>query len=328
MSSAAVTDTPVNGETTQNGDAAQNDLKVAHGVELKVARPMRHEEHQYLDLINNILVNGNTRGDRTGTGTKSIFGAQMRYSLRNDVFPLLTTKKVFLRGITEELLWFIRGCTDARELQKKNVRIWDGNSSREFLDKSGFTSREEGDLGPVYGFQWRHWGAEYVDMNTDYTGKGVDQLSNVIHTIKTNPTCRRIIMSAWNVSDISKMALPPCHLLVQFYVSDGELSAQLYQRSADMGLGVPFNIASYALLTRMIAKVTGLKAGDFIHTLGDAHVYMNHIEPLQEQLQREPRTFPTLTIDRDVKDIHDFTMEDFKVNDYNPHPAIKMSMAV
>lgn len=230
---------------------------------------------------------GKTRSDRTGVGTVSIFGAQMRYSLRDNVFPLLTTKRVFWRAVAEELLWFIKGSTNAKELQAKNVRIWDGNSTREFLDKIGLTEREEGDLGPVYGFQWRHFGAEYKTCHDDYTGQGIDQLNDVIERIRSNPNDRRIIMSAWNVSDLKIMALPPCHCLVQFYVADGELSCQLYQRSADMGLGVPFNIASYALLTYMIAHVTGLKTGDFVHTLGDAHVYLNHVEPLKEQVRVE-----------------------------------------
>lgn len=252
----------------------------------------------------------------------------MRFSLRDNVFPLLTTKRVFFRGIAEELLWFIRGCTDAKELQAKNVHIWDGNSTREFLDKAGFTDREEGDLGPVYGFQWRHFGAEYRTCHDDYTGQGVDQLQEVISTLKTRPYDRRIIMSAWNVVDIPKMALPPCHCLVQFYVANGELSCQLYQRSADVGLGVPFNIASYALLTHMIAHVTGLKPGEFIHTTGDTHVYRNHVEPLKEQLTREPRPFPKLEIKRKVESIDDFKFEDFDVKDYNPHPSIKMEMAV
>lgn len=227
---------------------------------------------------------GKKRSDRTGVGTVSIFGAQMRFDLRNDIFPLLTTKRVFWRAVLEELLWFIKGSTNAKELQDKNVHIWDGNSTREFLDKNGFHDREEGDLGPVYGFQWRHFGAEYKTCHDDYTGKGIDQLNEIIERIRNNPNDRRIIMSAWNVTDIPKMALPPCHCFVQFYVADGELSCQLYQRSADMGLGVPFNIASYALLTYMIAHVTGLKPGDFIHTLGDAHVYLTHIEPLKEQV--------------------------------------------
>lgn len=270
-----------------------------------------HDEYQYLNLIKNIIETGKfvemhksdmtianksfnqfifrhagkKRSDRTGVGTVSIFGAQMRFSLRNNIFPLLTTKRVFWRAVAEELLWFIKGSTNAKELQDKNIHIWDGNSTREFLDKMGFADREEGDLGPVYGFQWRHFGAEYKTCHDDYTGKGIDQLNEVIERIKKNPNDRRIIMSAWNVVDIPKMALPPCHCFVQFYVADGELSCQLYQRSADMGLGVPFNIASYALLTYMIAHVTGLKPGDFVHTIGDAHVYLNHIEPLKFQVK-------------------------------------------
>ncbi|RXN00702.1 Thymidylate synthase [Acipenser ruthenus] len=213
-------------------------------------------------------------------------------------------------------------------MSAKGVKIWDANGSREFLDRSGFTSREEGDLGPVYGFQWRHFGAEYKDMNSDYTGQGVDQLQKVIDTIKINPEDRRIIMCAWNPKDLPQMALPPCHALCQFYMCNGELSCQLYQRSGDMGLGVPFNIASYALLTYMIAHVTGLKPGDFVHSLGDAHIYVNHIEPLKIQLQREPRPFPKLKILRKVDSIDDFKAEDFEIIDYNPHPAIKMQMAV
>ena len=252
----------------------------------------------------------------------------MRFSLRNDVIPILTTKRVFWRGVAEELLWFVSGSTDARELQAKKIHIWDGNASREFLDNRGLTHREEGDLGPVYGFQWRHFGAKYVDFNTDYTGQGVDQLARCINCIKTNPTSRRIVMSAWNPADLNDMALPPCHMFCQFYVANGELSCQMYQRSADMGLGVPFNIASYALLTRMVAQVCGLKAGDFVHTIGDAHVYLNHIEPLQRQLRRKPRPFPTLTINPEVNDIDGFKYEDFTVNDYKPFKGIKMKMAV
>jgi len=287
-----------------------------------------HEEMQYLNLIKRIIETGNKRGDRTGTGTLSLFGAQMRFSLRGGTFPLLTTKKVFYRGIAEELFWFIRGSTSAKELQDKNVRIWDGNSSREFLDSIGLTNREEGDLGPVYGFQWRHFGAEYVDMHSDYSGKGVDQLAEVINRIKTKPNDRRIIMCAWNPADLDKMALPPCHCLVQFYVANGELSCQLYQRSADMGLGVPFNIASYALLTCMIAHVTGLVPGDFVHTLGDAHVYSNHVEALKTQLEREPKTFPKIVIKREVEKIEDFNIDDFEIVGYDPHPKIAMDMAV
>ncbi|XP_056113816.1 thymidylate synthase [Rhinichthys klamathensis goyatoka] len=285
------------------------------------------DERGYLNLVEYILQQGTGKGDRTGTGVISVFGTQARYSLR-DQFPLLTTKRVFWKGILEELLWFIKGSTNAKELSQKGVRIWDANGSREFLDKNGFTDREEGDLGPVYGFQWRHFGAEYNDMHTDYSGQGVDQLQKVIDTIKSNPEDRRIIMCAWNPKDLPMMALPPCHALCQFYVSDGELSCQLYQRSGDMGLGVPFNIASYALLTYMIAHITGLKPGDFVHTLGDAHIYTNHIEPLKEQIQREPRPFPKLKIKRKVEQINDFSAEDFEIIDYDPHPSIKMQMAV
>lgn len=223
----------------------------------------RHEEYQYLEHIKNILEKGIKREDRTGVGTYGIFGAQMRYSLRNNIFPLLTTKRVFWRGVVEELLWFIRGSTNAFELSNKNVHIWDANSTREFLDSVGLSHHEVGDLGPVYGFQWRHFGAKYAGMHADYTNKGIDQLAQVIHTIKTKPTDRRIIMCAWNPIDIPEMALPPCHCLVQFFVANDELSCLLYQRSADMGLGVPFNIASYALLTYMIAHVTGLKVNLF-----------------------------------------------------------------
>ncbi|XP_055845996.1 thymidylate synthase [Episyrphus balteatus] len=285
------------------------------------------DEQQYLDLIQKIINKGVARPDRTGVGTISLFGAQMRFDMRNS-FPLLTTKRVFWRAVAEELLWFVHGKTDAKLLQEKNIHIWDGNSTREFLDKSGFTDREEGDLGPVYGFQWRHFGATYRTCHDDYTGEGIDQLNEVINRIRENPTDRRIIMSAWNPCDLPKMALPPCHCLAQFYVANGELSCQLYQRSADMGLGVPFNIASYALLTYMIAHVTGLKPGDFVHTLGDAHVYNNHVEPLKEQLQRIPRAFPKLVIKRKVEKIEDFTFDDFEIVDYKPYPKISMEMAV
>ncbi|XP_031439708.1 thymidylate synthase [Clupea harengus] len=285
------------------------------------------DERGYLNQIEYILQSGVRKGDRTGTGVISVFGLQARYSLR-DQFPLLTTKRVFWKAILEELLWFIKGSTNAKELSEKGVKIWDANGSRDFLDRSGFQHREEGDLGPVYGFQWRHYGAEYTDMHADYAGKGVDQLQKVIDTIRANPEDRRIIMCAWNPKDLPLMALPPCHALCQFYVCDGELSCQLYQRSGDMGLGVPFNIASYALLTYMIAHITGLKPGDFVHTMGDAHIYTNHVEPLKEQLKREPRAFPKLLIRREVQTIDDFRSEDFEILDYNPHPTIKMAMAV
>lgn len=235
------------------GDAVQR--------EISFSQANRHEEYQYLDHIRLILEKGIKRDDRTGVGTYSIFGAQMRYSLRDNVFPLLTTKRVFWRGVVEELLWFIRGSTNAFELSEKNVHIWDANSTRDFLDSVGLGHYEVGDLGPVYGFQWRHFGAEYRGMHANYNNKGIDQLAEVIRTIKNRPNDRRIIMCAWNPTDLPKMALPPCHCLAQFFVANGELSCLLYQRSADMGLGVPFNIASYALLTYMIAHVTGLKVG-------------------------------------------------------------------
>ncbi|KHJ97123.1 thymidylate synthase [Oesophagostomum dentatum] len=228
------------------------------------------DELQYLNQIREIMNNGKRRTDRTGTGTISIFGMQSRYSLRNGmlhysgVVPLLTTKRVYWKGIVEELLWFIKGDTDSNHLSAKNVKIWDANGSREFLDSLGFTDRAQGDLGPVYGFQWRHFGAEYKGPDANYEGQGVDQLADVIHQIKTNPDSRRIILSAWNPSDLKLMALPPCHTLCQFFVQDGELSCQLYQRSGDMGLGVPFNIASYGLFTHMIAHVCGLKVGILI----------------------------------------------------------------
>ncbi|XP_077884013.1 thymidylate synthase-like [Ictidomys tridecemlineatus] len=220
------------------------------------------------------------------------------------------------------------GSTNAKELSSKGVKIWDANGSQGFLDGLGLSTRQEGDLGPVYGFQWRHFGAEYKDMDSDYSGQGVDQLQKVLDTIKTNPDDRRIIMCAWNPKDLPLMALPPCHALCQFYVVNGELSCQLYQRSGDMGLGMPFNIASYSLLTYMIAHITGLQPGDFVHTLGDAHIYLNHIEPLKIQLQREPRPFPKLKILRKVEKIDDFKVEDFQIEGYNPHPTIKIEMAV
>ena len=237
---------------------------------------------------------------------------------------------MFVKGIIEELLWFIRGSTNAKELSAKGVKIWDGNSSRDFLDKHGFVERDEGDLGPIYGFQWRHFGAKYTDMHADYTGQGIDQLRECIHKIKHTPDDRRIIMTAWNPSDLPNMALPPCHCFVQFYVANGELSCMLYQRSADMGLGVPFNIASYAILTHMMAHVTGLRPGDFVHMIGDCHVYLNHVGPLEEQLKREPRAFPTLNIRNKerILDIEQFTYDDFEIVGYEPHPLIKMEMAV
>ncbi|XP_076912992.1 bifunctional dihydrofolate reductase-thymidylate synthase 1-like [Bidens hawaiensis] len=286
-----------------------------------------HQEYLYLKLVEDIISNGALKGDHTGTGTLSKFGCQMRFNLRKS-FPLLTTKKVFWRGVVEELLWFISGSTSAKVLQDKGIHIWDGNASRDYLDSIGLVDREEGDLGPVYGFQWRHFGARYTDMHAEYTGQGFDQLLDVINKIKNNPNDRRIILSAWNPSDLKQMALPPCHMFAQFYVNQGELSCQMYQRSADMGLGVPFNIASYALLTCMIAHVCDLVPGDFIHVVGDAHVYSNHVRPLQEQLQKLPKPFPTLKINPEKKDIDGFVADDFELTGYNPHQKIQMTMAV
>lgn len=262
---------------------------------------------QYLDLLREIRDNGVVKTDRTGVGTKSIFGHQMRFNLQ-DGFPLLTTKKVFLKGIIYELLWFLNGDTNIKFLTDHNVHIWD-----EWAD-------ENGDLGYVYGKQWRSW------ETTD--GRVIDQISQVVDLIKNHPDSRRILVTAWNPADIDKMALPPCHCLFQFYVADGKLSCQLYQRSADTFLGVPFNIASYALLTMMLAQVCGLEPGEFIHTTGDTHIYLNHLEQVNEQLSREPRPLPKMIINPDVKSIFDFKYEDFKLEGYDPWPAIKAPVAV
>ena len=262
---------------------------------------------QYLDLLREIRDNGVTKTDRTGVGTKSIFGHQMRFNLQ-DGFPLLTTKKVFLKGIIYELLWFLKGDTNIKFLTDHNVHIWD-----EWAD-------ENGDLGYVYGKQWRSWEA------TD--GRVIDQISQVVDLIKNHPDSRRILVTAWNPAEIDKMALPPCHCLFQFYVADGKLSCQLYQRSADTFLGVPFNIASYALLTMMLAQVCGLEPGEFIHTTGDTHIYLNHLEQVNEQLSREPRPLPKMIINPYVKSIFDFKYEDFKLEGYDPYPAIKAPVAV
>ncbi|XP_030950565.1 bifunctional dihydrofolate reductase-thymidylate synthase-like isoform X1 [Quercus lobata] len=287
----------------------------------------RHDEYMYLKLVDEIISSGTQKDDRTGTGTLSKFGCQMRFNLRRS-FPLLTTKRVFWRGVVEELLWFISGSTNAKVLQEKGVNIWDGNASRDYLDRIGLSDREEGDLGPIYGFQWRHFGARYTNMHADYTGQGFDQLLDVIDKIKNRPDDRWIILSAWNPSDLNLMALPPCHMFAQFYVANGELSCQMYQRSADIGLGVPFNVASYALLTYMIAQVCGLTPGEFIHIIGDAHVYKTHIMPLKEQLQKLPKPFPILKINPERKDIDSFVAADFELIGYNPHQKLDMKMAV
>ncbi|TFY79582.1 hypothetical protein EWM64_g4428 [Hericium alpestre] len=301
-----------------------------------MASPAPHDEVQYLNLIRNVLDTGEHRPDRTGTGTISVFAPpSLRFSLLESTLPLLTTKRTFLRGIIEELLWFVKGSTDSTLLSKKGVKIWDGNGSVEFLEKRGLGHRREGDLGPVYGFQWRNFGAEYTDCDKDYSGEGVDQLKEVIRKIKEDPTDRRIILSAWNPADIPKMALPPCHMMCQFYVhlprdpsARLQLSCLMFQRSADLGLGIPFNIASYALLTHMIAKVTGTEARELIIQLGDAHVYKDHVDALEVQLRREPRPFPKLRWRREVDDIEGFEYDDFGVEGYDPHPAIQMKMSV
>jgi thymidylate synthase len=262
---------------------------------------------QYLDLLRHVLEHGTEKSDRTGTGTRSVFGWQMRFDLAQGL-PLVTTKKLHLKSIVHELIWFLHGETNIRYLKENGVRIWD-----EWADANG-------ELGPVYGKQWRSWVCP--------DGRVVDQITGVVDEIKRNPDSRRLIVSAWNVADLPKMALQPCHMLFQFYVADGKLSCQLYQRSGDIFLGVPFNIASYALLTLMVAQVTGLKAGDFVHTLGDAHLYSNHFEQAREQLGREPRALPKLVLNADVRSLFAFRYEDIAIVDYQPHPAIKAPVAV
>jgi thymidylate synthase len=289
----------------------------------------QHDEQQYLNLLRSILKTDVLYGNRTGVRTKKLIGQTMRFDLNNDILPLLTTKKMGWKTIMKELLWFISGSTNELVLQKQKVNIWTENGSRENLDELGFKHRQEGDLGPVYGFQWRHFGAKYVDCNTDYTGQGVDQLKNVINTIKTNPFDRRLIITAHNPTDTKEMVLPPCHMFMQFIVTeDSILNTIMYQRSCDMGLGIPFNIASYAMFTHMIAHVCNLKSGEFIHMMGDVHIYENHFEPLQEQITRTPYKFPKFVIKRKVVDIDDFKLEDFDVVEYESHPAIKMEMAL
>ncbi|KAL9071793.1 MAG: hypothetical protein Q9157_005350 [Trypethelium eluteriae] len=329
-----------------------------------------HEEYQYLRLIREILDRGEHRPDRTGTGTYSLFAPPgLKFSLSKassesdpnasptPILPLLTTKRVFLRAVIAELLWFVSGCTSSKPLSEQGVKIWDGNGSREYLDSVGLREREEGDLGPVYGFQWRHFGAEYENCHADYTGQGVDQLKEVIHKLKNNPYDRRIILSAWNPADLKKMALPPCHMFAQFYVSfsedkarlskatnghaqdsgtnerkpKGTLHTQLYQRSCDMGLGVPFNIASYALLTHILAHACDLFPGTLTHVMGDAHVYLDHVDALKTQLERTPRPFPEIDIDREDRGqgiIDGWKVEELKVLGYDPWKGISMKMSV
>ena len=268
---------------------------------------MNREEQQYLDLLAEVLESGATKTDRTGTGTLSVFGRQLRFKL-DPAFPLLTTKKLHLKSIVYELLWFLRGDTNVKWLQEHGVSIWD-----EWAD-------ENGELGPVYGYQWRHWRTP--------SGGEIDQIARLIENLKQKPDSRRHMVSAWNPADVDRMALPPCHALFQFYVAEGRLSCQMYQRSADLFLGVPFNIASYALLTRMVAQVSGLKPGEFVLTLGDAHLYLNHLDQTREQLARTPRAFPRMRLNPEVRELLDFRFEDFTLEGYEPHPAIKAPIAV
>ena len=317
-------------------------------------KEQEHEEYKYLHLLDTILDNGVVKSDRTGVGTKSIFGTQLKFDLSKS-FPVITTKKVFWKGVVEELLWFIRGETDSKKLEAKGVKIWVGNTSREFLDKKGL-DYPEGEIGPGYGFQWRHWGMEYkypgfpndftvvcdsyaykhcgdyietLTKNTEYTG--IDQLSKVVETLRKNPNDRRMIVSAWNVAEIDKMALPPCHLLYQFDVTDGRLNCQWYQRSVDSFLGLPFNISSYALLTCLLAKITNLTPGTLTFAGGDTHIYTNHIEQCKEQISRTPYPFPQLNIKKDIKtleDIEALELADLELVNYQSHATIKAEMAV
>ena len=285
------------------------------------------DERVYLDLMEHVLLYCQEKDDRTGTGVFSMFGKSLEFNLKNNILPLLTTKKTFYNGVLKELLWFLSGSTDAKELNDQGVKIWNGNGSLENLRKLGFDDRPEGELGPVYGYQWRHWGASYSPQRSNKS-TGFDQIQWIVNEIKTNPHSRRLILNAWNVSDIDQMVLPPCHMMCQFYVNGDELSCNMYQRSADMFLGVPFNIASYALLTHMIAQVTGYKASRLRLNFGDCHVYSNHIKQVEEQLTRTVYNFPKIHIDTSVNNIDDFKFEHFTLNNYKCHPTIKADMAV
>jgi len=293
------------------------------------------DESEYLTAAENVLENGNVRGDRTGVGTIGLFAQRLEFNLSNNTIPVLTTKQVGFLTLAKELLWFIGGNVDSKLLEQQKVKIWQGNSSREFLDNRGLTNYREGELGPVYGFQWRHFGAIYNGPDADYTGQGVDQLQNMITLLKTDPYSRRILMSAWNPADMAKMALPPCHIMYQLYVRHGDdgkkyLSAQMYQRSCDDFLGCPFNIASYALLTHIIAKICGMEAERLTMVFGDFHIYRNHVEQVREQLSRHPHPFPRIRFKRDLLDtnINDVTLKDFELVGYRCHPRISARMAV
>jgi len=285
------------------------------------------QENQYLELMQDILTNGKSRIDRTNTGIISVFGRQLRFDIRKE-FPILTTKRIYWKGVVEELIWFLKGNTNINHLIEKNVHIWDGNSTREYLDSINLLDREERDAGPIYGFQWRHFGAEYTNMHANYQDKGIDQVKDCINLIKNNPTSRRIIMSAWNPQAMKDMCLPPCHVMYQFYVNeDDEVSCHMYQRSADVFLGLPFNIASTALLTNIMANLTDKKPGEIIISLGDTHIYNNHIQQCNTQLDRKPRPLPKLNINKKL-DLDTLHFDDFQLNDYSPYPSIKAQMAV
>ena len=295
---------------------------------------MNEEELKYIDLLKEIITDGSLKKDRTGVGTYSIFGSRLKFSLENNKMPMLTTKKMFTKGVIEELLFFLRGQTDSKILEAKGVNIWKGNTSREFLDKRGMEGYPEGHMGKGYGFQWRHFGGNFNLDNcyeVAFDDAGVDQVSDVLKTLKSNPDDRRIIISAWNPSQMHQIALPPCHMMVQFYVNNGTLSAQWYQRSVDAFLGLPFNILSYALLTRIMAKAAGLEAKELIFVGGDTHVYSNHIDQVKTQLLREPFEFPTMQITKEIstiEDIENLELNDFKFEGYKSHPSIKADMAI
>lgn len=286
------------------------------------------DEYQYLNLIDDILKNGIQSDDRTGVGTKSVFGRIMRFSLRENKIPILTTKKMYIKGIIEELLFFLKGHTDNKILKKKGVHIWDANSTSEYYKTIGI-SRNEDDLGPIYGFQWRHFGAKYRGCHENYNGEGVDQLAYMIDEIKKNPNSRRILVSAWNPLSLNDMCLPPCHVLFQLRIYQNELNCLLFQRSGDVGLGIPFNITSYSLLTIMISKICNLNLGEFVHVIGDAHIYTNHIAPLQLQIKRKPLGFPNIELkNKKYSSFDDFEYTDFIIKNYKSHDPIKMDMAI